>query len=828
VANTVLNIKHLIFPVRGMTCNSCASRIEKKVCKLDGVIEANVNFATEQVFIDCNPDKISPEEIRKIIKQLGFETLTTRASLVVDGLTSGSCVIRVEKKMREFYEVLDVKANMVTGMVLIDYIPSKSCLYELRDSLKEIGFTLHIGDKSKEKSLENTEYSNLNATTFHLQRLFFSVFIAAVVAFINIESIRNLLYDVLTIDHNFLLLVLATPVQFFGGWIFYRGAWAGIRHGYSDMNTLIVLGTSTAYFYSFVATMYPEYLLGVGQEVMVYYDSSVMIISLVLLGRYLEMNAKNKASSAIRRLTGLQPKTAIIERDSSEVDIPIMNILEGDIVIVKPGVKIPVDGLIISGSSSIDESMITGESIPVDKKFGDSVVGGSLNKNGFFKMRATNLGKDSMLSQIVHLIEQAQGSKAPVQKIADKVSGIFVPIVISLASLSFVFWWYLGGSLNLPTSPFLFALIIFMSVVIIACPCALGLATPTAIMVGTGKGAELGILVKGGEILEQVGKLDIIFFDKTGTLTTGIPEINDVIVDSNNDFSVEQILTFGASLEKKSEHPLAVAVVRAAKKRNLKLKKVEDFRALPGFGVTASLSGEEIVFGNLKLMNENQIDMGFWVKKIDGYSIQGKTVMVLAISGVIAGIITASDSVRPHAKETIERLKFLGLEVGLITGDNIYTAEAVGRSLGISNILSEVLPGGKSKEIEKLQTKGLLVGMVGDGINDAPALAQADLGIAMGAGADVAIEASDITLMGNDLRLVGDAIELSKMTMRKIKQNLFWAFSYNCLGIPIAAGMLYPTFGILLTPIYAALAMAFSSVSVVSNSLLLKNICFRK
>ena len=730
--------------------------------------------------------------------------------------------------MREFYEVLDVKANMVTGMVLIDYIPSKSCLYELRDSLKEIGFTLHIGDKSKEKSLENTEYSNLNATTFHLQRLFFSVFIAAVVAFINIESIRNLLYDVLTIDHNFLLLVLATPVQFFGGWIFYRGAWAGIRHGYSDMNTLIVLGTSTAYFYSFVATMYPEYLLGVGQEVMVYYDSSVMIISLVLLGRYLEMNAKNKASSAIRRLTGLQPKTAIIERDSSEVDIPIMNILEGDIVIVKPGVKIPVDGLIISGSSSIDESMITGESIPVDKKFGDSVVGGSLNKNGFFKMRATNLGKDSMLSQIVHLIEQAQGSKAPVQKIADKVSGIFVPIVISLASLSFVFWWYLGGSLNLPTSPFLFALIIFMSVVIIACPCALGLATPTAIMVGTGKGAELGILVKGGEILEQVGKLDIIFFDKTGTLTTGIPEINDVIVDSNNDFSVEQILTFGASLEKKSEHPLAIAVVRAAKKRNLKLKKVEDFRALPGFGVSASLSGEEIVFGNLKLMNENQIDMGFWVKKIDGYSIQGKTVMVLAISGVIAGIITASDSVRPHAKETIERLKFLGLEVGLITGDNIYTAEAVGRSLGISNILSEVLPGGKSKKIEKLQTKGLLVGMVGDGINDAPALAQADLGIAMGAGADVAIEASDITLMANDLRLVVDAIELSKMTMRKIKQNLFWAFSYNCLGIPIAAGILYPTFGILLKPMYAALAMAFSSVSVVSNSLLLKNIRFRK
>jgi P-type Cu+ transporter len=828
VDNTVLNIKRLVFPVRGMTCNSCASRIEKKVFSLDGVIEANVNFGTEQVFIDCNSDKISPEEIQKNIKQLGFEALTSRESLAVDGLTSGSCVLRIEKKIREFYEVLDVKANMVTGKVLIDYIPSKTSLYELRDSLKEIGYTLHIGDKSKENFLEDIEKSNLNAKTLHRQRLFFSVFIAVVIMLINIESTRNILYDIFIIDHNFLLLALATPVQFFGGWVFYRGAWVAIRHGYSDMNTLIVLGTSTAYFYSLVATIYPEILLGVGQEIVVYYDSSVMIISLVLLGRYLEINSKSKTSSAIRLLTGLQPKTATIERNNSEIDISISNILEGDIVVVKPGVKIPVDGLIISGSSSIDESMITGESIPVDKKSDDTVIGGSLNKNGFFKMRATNLGKDSMLSQIIHLIEQAQGSKAPVQKMADKVSSIFVPIVIILASLSFIFWCYLGNSLSIPGAPFLFALMIFMSVVIIACPCALGLATPTAIMVGTGKGAELGILIKGGEILEQVGKLDLIFFDKTGTLTTGISEVRDVFVRSSNGFSVEQILTIGASLENKSEHPLAEAVVRAAKKRNLKLEKVEDFRTFPGFGVTASLNGQEIVFGNQKLMNENKIDLDFWIKKIDKFSLQGKTVMMLAISGEIAGIITAFDTIRPHAKETIERLKSLGLEVGLITGDNSYAANHVGSKLGIKSILSEVLPGEKSKEIEKLQAKGFLVGMVGDGINDAPALAQSDLGIALGSGTDVAIEASDITLMSNDLRLVGDAIELSKITMRKIKQNLFWAFSYNCLGIPIAAGVLYPMFGILLNPIYAALAMAFSSVSVISNSLLLKNIRFRK
>ncbi|HIA32672.1 MAG TPA: heavy metal translocating P-type ATPase, partial [Nitrospinaceae bacterium] len=447
---------------------------------------------------------------------------------------------------------------------------------------------------------------------------------------------------------------------------------------------------------------------------------------------------------------------------------------------------------------------------------------------GAFKMRATRLGKDSVLSQIVHLVTEAQGSKAPVQRLVDKVSSIFVPIVIWVATLSFLSWWIFGEYADLPTSPFVFALMIFISVLVIACPCALGLATPTAIMVGTGRGAELGVLVKGGEVLEKVGKLNTIFFDKTGTLTKGIPEVNGVIVNPNSEVSEKNLLIYAASLEKESEHPLAQAVVREAKKRNLRPENVQNFKALPGFGVTASLNQQQMIMGNMGLMIKNGINVEHWVEQLEKLSRQGKTLMILAVSEKIVGAITTSDVIRPHAKDTVERLKSLGLEVGMLTGDNRYVAGAIANELNITTVLSEVLPEDKSNEIKKIQAKGLTVGMVGDGINDAPALAQSDLGIAVGSGTDVAIEASDITLMTNDLRAVADAIELSNRTMAKVKQNLFWAFFYNCLGIPIAAGVLYPTFGILLTPVYAALAMAFSSVSVVSNSLLLKKINFKK
>ena len=637
-----------------------------------------------------------------------------------------------------------------------------------------------------------------------------------------VDSVHNILQEDYLIEHNFLLLLLATPVQFWGGWVFYQRAWAGVIHRYSDMNTLIALGTSAAYLYSLSITVYPKFFWGVGQRSLVYFDSSVMIITLVLMGRLLEAKAKTKASNAIHELIGLQPKTARVEREHAEVDIPIVEVLHGEIITVRPGETIPVDGTIMSGSSSIDESMISGESVPVDKKPDDVVIGGSLNKTGAFKMRATHLGRDSVLSKIVHLVIEAQGSKAPIQRLVDRVSSIFVPFVIGVAILSFVCWWIFGKYINLPTSPFIFALMIFISIMVIACPCALGLATPTAIMVGTGRGAELGVLVKGGEILEKVGKLDAIFFDKTGTLTQGTPEVNDVIVNPEAEISKENLLVYAASLEKKSEHPLAEAVVREAKKKNLNLGEVQNFKALPGFGVMASLERQQMILGNMDLMLKNGIDVESWSDRLENLSRQGKTPMILAISKKIVGVITTSDVIRSHAKDTVDRLKDLGLDVGILTGDNRYVAEVLANELNIKTVLSEVLPGSKSNEIKKIQAKGLTVGMVGDGINDAPALAQADLGIAVGSGADVAIEASDITLMTNDLRAVIVAIELSKKTMAKVKQNLFWAFFYNCLGIPIAAGVLYPTFGILLNPVHAAFAMAFSSVSVVSNSLLLK------
>ena len=616
---------------------------------------------------------------------------------------------------------------------------------------------------------------------------------------------------------NVLLFVLATPVQFFCGWQFYRGAFNGFRHGYADMNTLIAVGTSSAYFYSIFATLFP---VGTPE---VYYDTSVMIITLVLLGRWMEARAKHSASSAIKKLMGLQPKTAHVERDGKELEISVEDLVVGDLVLVRPGEKIPVDGILINGQSSIDESMLTGESVPVEKKSGDEVIGASINKTGFFKMRVTRLGKDTLLAQIIHLVEQAQGSKAPVQRLADKIAAIFVPVVIVLALLVFAFWWSFGDSFGpLPTTPFLFALMAFISVMIIACPCALGLATPTAIMVGTGKGAEMGILIKGGEALEQAEKLDTIVFDKTGTLTSGKPEVADVLLSPGAVLDTDHLLVLAGSLEKNSEHPLAQAVVSEVKKRGLRLETLSDFEALPGFGVQGKIEGKNIFLGNMKLMEEKKIDFSLVREDLEKLTGQGKTPMILSVDGNVEGIITTIDALKPYAKETVHRLKMMGLKVMMVTGDNRKTAQAVARKLEIDDVVAGVLPAQKRDEIRKLVKQGHKVAMVGDGINDAPALAESTVGIALGSGTDVAMEASDITLVTSDLRAVPQAIELSRKTLTKIRQNLFWAFFYNVLGIPIAAGLLYPFYGILLKPVFAAVAMSLSSVSVVGNSLLLK------
>ena len=824
----ISDFKSVVISVRGMTCSSCASRIEKKISGLNGVMQARVNFGAEQVFIDLDPKKIFLATILESIKKIGFEVLLNQKSFPIKGLTCASCVSRVEDKLCALYGVLGAQVNLAAERVLINYVQSVSGTHEFQNALRGIGYTLLLDDEDKDQVNDLVEEHDVDELTPLFRRFVFSASMAFLILLSGVGSVQNFFQEHDLVEHNFLLLLLATPVQFWGGWIFYRRAWVALTHGYSDMNTLIAIGTSAAYLYSLSITVYPNFFLDIGQKALVYFDSSVMIITLVLMGRLIEAKAKAKASNAIHKLIGLQPKTARVERDGVEVDISIVEVVHGDIITVRPGEKVPVDGIIISGSSSIDESMISGESTPIDKKSADEVIGGSLNKTGAFKMRATRLGKDSVLSQIVHLVTEAQGSKAPVQRLVDKVSSIFVPIVIWVAALSFLSWWIFGEYADLPTSPFVFALMIFISVLVIACPCALGLATPTAIMVGTGRGAELGVLVKGGEVLEKVGKLNTIFFDKTGTLTKGIPEVNGVIVNPNSEVSEKNLLIYAASLEKESEHPLAQAVVREAKKRNLRPENVQNFKALPGFGVTASLNQQQMIMGNMGLMIKNGINVEHWVEQLEKLSRQGKTLMILAVSEKIVGAITTSDVIRPHAKDTVERLKSLGLEVGMLTGDNRYVAGAIANELNITTVLSEVLPEDKSNEIKKIQAKGLTVGMVGDGINDAPALAQSDLGIAVGSGTDVAIEASDITLMANDLRAVADAIELSNRTMAKVKQNLFWAFFYNCLGIPIAAGVLYPTFGILLTPVYAALAMAFSSVSVVSNSLLLKKINFKK
>ncbi len=809
-----MNKKNITLPVQGMSCASCSARIEKKVGELEGVESVHVNLAAEMASIEFDPQKISVSQFPKTIATLGFEVPRQNKVFSVEGMTCASCVSRVEKKLASLEGVHKVDVNLATEQVSIDYIPALAGFEVLRLALEQVGYRLL---PAQEERIAQSEERHLKYLAQLKIKLILSGGISFIVMFLSMQTV----FDI----ENILLFALATPVQFFCGGMFYRGAFNGLRHGYADMNTLIAVGTSSAYFYSICATFFPAWL-GTPE---VYYDTSVMIITLVLLGRWMEARAKHSASSAIKKLMGLQPKTARIERDGIELEVRVEDLLKGDLVLVRPGEKIPVDGILITGQSSIDESMLTGESIPVEKKSGDEVIGASINKTGFFKMRVTRMGKDTLLAQIIQLVEQAQGSKAPVQRLADKIAAIFVPTVIVLALGAFAFWWGFGESFGpLPTSPFLFALMIFISVMIIACPCALGLATPTAIMVGTGKGAQMGILIKGGEVLEQAEKLDTILFDKTGTLTCGKPEVADVLLSPTAVLDVDRLLMLAAALEKNSEHPLAQAVVSEAKKRGLKLEKLDkeealsDFEALPGFGVQGKIGGKNIFLGNMKLMKEKKIDFSPLADELEKLVEQGKTPMILSFDGNVEGIITTTDTLKPYAKQTVRRLKMMGLKVIMVTGDNQKTAQAIARKLDIDDVIAEVLPAEKRDEVRKQMAEGRKVAMVGDGINDAPALAESSVGIALGSGTDIAMEASDITLVTSDLRAVPHAIELSRKTLTKIRQNLFWAFFYNVLGIPVAAGLLYPFYGVLLKPVFAAVAMSLSSVSVVGNSLLLK------
>jgi Cu+-exporting ATPase len=798
-------------PIVGMSCASCAATIQRGLGELKGVDKASVNFANSRATVLYRHQLVNPEDLIKSIRKSGYDVGTASIEIPVRGMQCASCVQNVEKALLGERGVTKAAANLATEKVKVEYIPSEISLTEIKKTIEEAGYkVLEIPQDEEMEDIERVVRQKEYKT---LKRKFFVGLALAVVVFLG-SSVKWFPWVPDFLSSFFVLWALATPVQFWIGWQFYKGAWGAFRHRNADMNTLIAVGTSAAYLYSVTAMLFPSIFARAGIEPKVYFDTSALIIVLILFGRLLEARAKGQTSEAIRKLVGLQPKTARVIRDGREQDVPVEEVVVGDLVVVRPGEKIPVDGTIKEGKSSVDESMITGESFPIGKKAGDEVIGATINKTGSFKFEATKVGKDTALAQIIRLVQDAQGSKAPIQRLADIIAGYFVPIVISIAIVTFVIWFDFG-----PQPVLTFALLNFVAVMIIACPCALGLATPTAVMVGTGKGAEYGILIKGGESLETAHKIDTIVFDKTGTLTKGEPEVTDIV--TLNSLSEDAILRYAGSAEKASEHPLGEAIRRKAEERQIDLMEPEDFIAVEGQGIEARVDGHSVLLGNKKLMEDRRVKANDHdlESRADQLAADGKTPVYLAVDGQVSGLLAVADTLKANSLQAVEKLKNLGLEVVMLTGDNKKTAEAIAIKSGIASVLSEVLPEDKVFEIKRLQSGGKRVAMVGDGINDAPALAQADIGIAIGSGTDVAVEASDITLIKDDLEGVVSAIDLSKKTIKTIKQNLFWAFFYNTAGIPVAAGILYPFFGILLNPILASAAMAFSSVSVVSNSL---------
>jgi P-type Cu+ transporter len=730
-------------------------------------------------------------------------------------MTCATCVARVEKALSEVEGVVQADVNLATERATVTYDPGLASYDSMARAVNAAGYRL-VATAEGEEALDRERRRRERETRLLKIKLIYSAATAAVIMFLSMAGMHiPVLMDIPERTMFVILFALATPVQFWPGLTFYRGALKAARHGTSDMNTLIAVGTTAAYLYSVVATFFPSFISGTGLELAVYYDASATIIALILLGRFLEARAKGRTSEAIRRLMDLQARTARVIRDGEELDIPVDEVRVGDVVMVRPGEKIPVDGVVADGRSAVDESMLTGEPLPVEKGPGDEVTGATVNGTGSFRFRVTRVGSDTVLAQIIRLVEEAQGSKAPIQRMVDKVASVFVPVVISIAVVTFLVWLLAG-----PDPSFNFALLNFVAVLVIACPCALGLATPTAIMVGTGKGAELGILIKGGEILETAGRLDVVVFDKTGTLTWGRPVVTDVIPAKGR--GDEELLALAASVERGSEHPLAETLVGEARSRGLVLGEARDFQAMPGRGVIADMDGMEVRLGNAAFMTESGASLEGSEEKAEELAREGKTVVYTLADGELMGLVAVADTLKPMAAEAVRELREMGVEVAMLSGDRRSTAEAIARQAGVDRVLAEVLPADKAAEVARIQSEGRVVAMVGDGINDAPALAQADIGIAIGTGTDVALETSDITLISEDLRKVATAIELSRATLRTVKQNLFWAFIYNVIGIPIAAGVLYPAWGVLLNPIYAAAAMAFSSVSVVSNSLRLK------
>ena len=802
------------FKIGGMTCSACANRIEKVVSKMDGVKEANVNFATETLTVNYDDKIITKAEIEQKVEKIGYKVEKNIQSHTykIEGMTCSACASRVEKVTNKMPGVENAVVNFATEKLSVSYDADSVSFGDIKAKVEKAGYKLIREDEQKveEKKKKLDEKGKL------LWRLILSLIFAVPLLTITMGHMVGMplpkIIDPMMNPLNFAIiqLVLTIPVMIIGYKFYYIG-YKNLFKLSPNMDSLIAIGTSAAFIYSLYGT-YKIYTGDGSYAMSLYYEAAVTILALITLGKYLEAISKGKTSQAIKKLMGLAPKTATIVRDGKELVIPIDEVIVGDIVIVKPGEKLPVDGEVIEGATAVDEAMLTGESIPVEKTVGSKVIGASINKTGFIKYKATKVGKDTALSQIIKLVEDAQGSKAPIAKMADIIASYFVPIVIGLAILASIGWLIAGES-------GVFALTIFISVLVIACPCAVGLATPTAIMVGTGKGAEYGVLIKGGEALEVTHQIDTIVFDKTGTITEGKPVVTDIITTT---ISEDELLSIAASSEKGSEHPLGEAIVKGAEERNIKFKEISNFKAIPGHGIQVEIEGKVILLGNKKLMTENSIEIGDLGVKSDKLANEGKTPMYIAINNKLEGIIAVADTVKPSSKEAIENLHKMGIKVAMITGDNKKTADAIAKQVGIDIVLAEVLPEDKANEVKKLQEKGSKVAMVGDGINDAPALAQADIGIAIGTGTDVAIESANIVLMKGDLKDVATAIKLSKATIRNIKQNLFWAFGYNVLGIPVAMGVLHIFGGPLLNPMIGAAAMSLSSVSVLTNALRLR------
>lgn len=806
-------MKKVSMKIEGMSCSACANRIERIVNKLDGVEKGAVNFAAETLALEYDESAVELGQVEAAIEKAGFKVKKNIKDYTfkVEGMTCSACTNRVERVTQKIEGVELAVVNFATEKLTIKLDADVASYGQVKAAVEKAGFQL----VSEEDTIKGEEKKHDEASKL-LIRFIISLIFAVPLLIISMGHMVGMplphLIDPMMNPFNFgiVQLILTLPVVM-AGYKFYQVGIKNLIQLSPNMDSLIAIGTLTAFFYS-VFGIYKITQGDASYAMHLYFESAAVILTLITLGKYLEAVSKGKTSQAIKALMGLAPKTATIERNGRELEVPIEEVVVGDLVLVKPGEKLPVDGEVIEGSTAIDESMLTGESIPVEKTVGSLVIGASINKTGFIKYKATKVGRDTALSQIVKLVEDAQGSKAPIAKMADIISAYFVPIVIGLAILSSVAW-LLAGETGV------FALSIFISVLVIACPCALGLATPTAIMVGTGKGAEYGVLIKGGEALETTHKLSTLIFDKTGTITEGKPKVTDIVTTN---LSEEQLLIYAASAEKGSEHPLGEAIVRAAIDRGYQLCELQSFNAIPGHGIEVGIQGKQMLLGNKKLMIEKTIDVSSLSETSDQLAYDGKTPMYMAIDGQLAGIIAVADTVKESSKKAIETLHQMGIKVAMITGDNQKTADAIARQVGIDLVLAEVLPADKANEVKKLQETGVKVGMVGDGINDAPALAQADIGIAIGSGTDVAIESADIVLMKSDLMDVSTAIKLSKATIRNIKENLFWAFAYNVLGIPVAMGLLHLLGGPLLNPMIAAAAMSLSSVSVLLNALRLR------